>query len=284
MKRELRDVLLQMGELERAMGEKETLHRRSGPRNRRTDRTAAATGRREARVRAPGHDLGAHAAPAGKRDDAGARAALHLRARTAARGRRAHASAKNSSPRKLSELSAARRAAAQRSKPRCRPRRAAWRRCASGAMKRRNWPAKFARNVATLEERRRGAMLTVQRIEAMLSEVSAHLAKLKSQLESAAAEKQQREAENVRLAEQVVELDRRARSRAATRSRTAGRVAGRPRPHCRVGRGTEVGARGARRRTRSSRRALGRAGARASPMCSTWPRPACRNSASSTTS
>ena len=60
-------------------------------------------------------------------------------------------------------------------------------------------------NVATLEERRRGAMLAVQRIEAMLSEVSAHLAKLKSQLESAAAEKQQRESENVRLAEQVIE-------------------------------------------------------------------------------
>ncbi|HTU57564.1 MAG TPA: hypothetical protein VMF89_04005, partial [Polyangiales bacterium] len=59
-------------------------------------------------------------------------------------------------------------------------------------------------NLATLEERRRGAMLAVQRIEAMLTEVSAHLAKLKAQLESAAAEKQQRESENVRLAEQVV--------------------------------------------------------------------------------
>ncbi len=59
--------------------------------------------------------------------------------------------------------------------------------------------------VATLEERRRGAMLTVQRIEAMLSEVSSHLAKLKSQLESAAAEKQQRDSENVRLAEQIVQ-------------------------------------------------------------------------------
>jgi chromosome segregation protein len=60
-------------------------------------------------------------------------------------------------------------------------------------------------NVATLEERRRGAMLTVQRIEAMLAEVSGHLSKLESQLQSAAAEKQQRESENVRLAEQVVE-------------------------------------------------------------------------------
>ncbi len=60
-------------------------------------------------------------------------------------------------------------------------------------------------NVATLEERRRGAMLAVQRIEAMLTEVSAHLAKLKAQLESAFAEKQQRESENVRLGEQIVE-------------------------------------------------------------------------------
>jgi chromosome segregation protein len=60
-------------------------------------------------------------------------------------------------------------------------------------------------NVATLGERRRGAMLAVQRIEAMLTEVSAHLAKLKAQLEAAAGEKQQRESENVRLAEQVVD-------------------------------------------------------------------------------
>src|SRR5271166_5130568 len=59
--------------------------------------------------------------------------------------------------------------------------------------------------VATLEERRRGAVVTVQRIEAMVCEVSSHLAKLKSQLDSAAAEKQQREAENLRLAEQVVD-------------------------------------------------------------------------------
>ena len=59
-------------------------------------------------------------------------------------------------------------------------------------------------NLATLEERRRGAMLAVQRIEAMLAEVSAHLGKLQAQLEAAIAEKQQREAENIRLAEQVV--------------------------------------------------------------------------------
>jgi chromosome segregation protein len=58
--------------------------------------------------------------------------------------------------------------------------------------------------LATLEERRRGAVATVQRVEVMVSEISTQMAKLKSQLESAAAEKEQRQAENVRLAEQVV--------------------------------------------------------------------------------
>ncbi len=58
--------------------------------------------------------------------------------------------------------------------------------------------------LATLEERRRGAVATVQRVEVMVSEISTQLAKLKSQLESAAAEKGQRQAENVRLADQVV--------------------------------------------------------------------------------
>ena len=57
--------------------------------------------------------------------------------------------------------------------------------------------------VATLEERRRGAAVAVQRLEGMVAEVSAHLAKLRAQLESAAAEKQQRESENVHLAEQA---------------------------------------------------------------------------------
>jgi chromosome segregation protein len=58
--------------------------------------------------------------------------------------------------------------------------------------------------VATLEERRRGAVVAVERIEAMVSEVAVHLSKLKAQLGSAVAEKQQREAENLRLAEQIV--------------------------------------------------------------------------------
>ncbi len=58
--------------------------------------------------------------------------------------------------------------------------------------------------VATLEERRRGALSNVERIETMVSDVSVRLAKLASQIESAAAEKQQRETENIRIAEQVV--------------------------------------------------------------------------------
>ncbi len=58
--------------------------------------------------------------------------------------------------------------------------------------------------VATLEERRRGAITNVQRLEAMTSEAAARLAKLKAQIDSAAAEMQQRNTENVRLAEQSV--------------------------------------------------------------------------------
>ncbi len=82
-------------------------------------------------------------------------------------------------------------------------------------MKRRSWPAKLGRNVATLEERRRGAVATVQRIEAMVSEVSAHLAKLKAQLESAAAEKQQRESGECSPGRTGGRVDGGARSRAA---------------------------------------------------------------------
>ena len=58
--------------------------------------------------------------------------------------------------------------------------------------------------LATLEERRRGSVATVERLEAMVAEVSSRLDKLKAQIDSAAAEKQQREMENSRLAEQEI--------------------------------------------------------------------------------
>jgi chromosome segregation protein len=59
--------------------------------------------------------------------------------------------------------------------------------------------------LATLEERRRGAAVTVERLEAMVAEVVSRLDKLKGQIESAAAEKEQRELENARLKEQEVQ-------------------------------------------------------------------------------
>ena len=101
--------------------------------------------------------------------------------------------------------------------------------------------------LATLEERRRGAVVTVQRIEAMVSEISARVAKLRAQLESAAAEKQQREAENVRLAEQVVTWTVEREAAEATRPRIAGRGARRSQSSRGVGRGAENVAAGARR-------------------------------------
>ena len=77
-----------------------------------------------------------------------------------------------------------------------------------GLRQRRDEAAQMASEVraqaATLEERRRGAVTTMERVAAMVSEVASHLAKLRAQLESAAAEKQQREAENIRLGEQAI--------------------------------------------------------------------------------
>ena len=59
--------------------------------------------------------------------------------------------------------------------------------------------------VAGLEERRRGAEASVSRIEAMVTEVHNRVNVLRGQVESAAAEKVQREQENERLAAQLVE-------------------------------------------------------------------------------
>jgi chromosome segregation protein len=57
--------------------------------------------------------------------------------------------------------------------------------------------------VAMLEERRRGANANVQRIESMVSEVSSRIAKLMAQIDASIAEKQQRGSENERLQEQA---------------------------------------------------------------------------------
>jgi chromosome segregation protein len=58
--------------------------------------------------------------------------------------------------------------------------------------------------LATLEERRRGAVATVERLEAMAAEVTSRLDKLKGQIEAAAAEKEQREQENALLSEHEI--------------------------------------------------------------------------------
>lgn len=60
--------------------------------------------------------------------------------------------------------------------------------------------------VAGLEERRRAAASTLQRVESLITEVSTRLESLRAQAESATAEKGQREAENVQIAEQLVTL------------------------------------------------------------------------------
>ena len=72
--------------------------------------------------------------------------------------------------------------------------------------------------VAALEERRRGAAISLQRIESMLQEVGTRIEALRAQSESAAAESQQRAAENIQIAEQITQL-------AAERERLEVRVA-----------------------------------------------------------
>ncbi len=60
--------------------------------------------------------------------------------------------------------------------------------------------------VAALEERRRAAAQALQRIESLVAEVAGRVKSLQSQIQSAAAERNQREAENVELAEKIVAL------------------------------------------------------------------------------
>ena len=60
--------------------------------------------------------------------------------------------------------------------------------------------------VAVLEERRRAAFGTLQRLESLVVEVGARLESLHMQIASSAAEKEQRAAENRQLAEKVLEM------------------------------------------------------------------------------
>jgi chromosome segregation protein len=62
-------------------------------------------------------------------------------------------------------------------------------------------------NVATLEERHRSAASVLERIAQLASEMRARVDSLASQIESAAAERTQRELENLTIAEKLVDLE-----------------------------------------------------------------------------
>jgi len=62
-------------------------------------------------------------------------------------------------------------------------------------------------HVATLEERHRSAASVLQRIEVLASEMQARIAVLQAQIESALAEKSQREIENLEIASKLLDLD-----------------------------------------------------------------------------
>jgi chromosome segregation protein len=67
--------------------------------------------------------------------------------------------------------------------------------------------SQHAARVATLEERHRSAAAVLRRIEALFAEMDERIHALESQIEGAAAEKIQRESENEQLAEQAADLD-----------------------------------------------------------------------------
>jgi chromosome segregation protein len=64
-----------------------------------------------------------------------------------------------------------------------------------------------AARVATLEERHRSATTLLQRIETLVSEMRERAGALQSQMESASAEIEQRQSENVQLSEQLVQFE-----------------------------------------------------------------------------
>ena len=61
--------------------------------------------------------------------------------------------------------------------------------------------------VATLEERHRSATAVLERIDSLFREMSERLQALASQIEGAAAEKLQREAENLQLEQHVADFE-----------------------------------------------------------------------------
>ena len=67
--------------------------------------------------------------------------------------------------------------------------------------------SQHAARVATLEERHRSAAGVLQRIESLFAEMGERVHALASQIEGAAAEKLQREAENVQLAQSAADLE-----------------------------------------------------------------------------
>ncbi|HEY1677544.1 MAG TPA: chromosome segregation protein SMC [Candidatus Sulfotelmatobacter sp.] len=67
--------------------------------------------------------------------------------------------------------------------------------------------SQHAARVATLEERHRSAAAVLQRIESIFAEMDERVHALASQIEGAAAEKLQREAENVQLAQSASDLE-----------------------------------------------------------------------------
>ena len=127
------------------------------------------------------------------------------------------------------ELNGSSRRSSARWKTRCRRRRAAWKAYASAATKSAQLATEARAQLATLEERRRGAIASVQRTGVDgCGGCRPRWPNCKAQIDSAAAEKQQRESENFAWQNRLIGWKRRARScRSRRDQRIAARVADR---------------------------------------------------------
>ncbi len=115
--------------------------------------------------------------------------------------------------------------------------------------------------LATLEERRRGAAATVDRLDAMVTEVGSRLDKLKGANRGGGGGERTARTGKHAACRAGDRVDSGTRDGTAARPRTAKRVAGSARSPRRAGRDAENGASRARCGTRPSRRTCGRTGA-----------------------
>ena len=205
MKRELRDVLRLLGELEQASAPRRNACPYPGPRNQRPHFPAGSPRRGKTRGRETGHDIRPSVAAAGNRILAGERTPADFRQELQ------RLEAERTEKVTLRDQLQMQIAGAEQKRVELEHLAAAGQEQLSALRERRDLAAQSASQrlarVATLEERHRSATVGLERIESLLSEVIERVASLRVHIESSLAEKLQRESENREIAVRLVDFD-----------------------------------------------------------------------------